>query len=147
MTKRELLQSKYEMACHNLLCYSANYGMTEPRAGFEKEWEKAVKECELLKIMLNEYPKENKELQFIGTVSSTNISFNKINQEQYIESLVISDRDYNNRMFSIDYKPGKELLTTYDTERHKRYDLNKNTEILFTINNFDQCITKWEWLE
>lgn len=61
MTKRELLEKYYGMACHNLLCYSANYGMTKPRAGYEEEFKKAEEECELLKEMISELPSTSSE--------------------------------------------------------------------------------------
>lgn len=37
MTKDELLRKYHDQECNNLLCYSANYGMTKPRAGYETE--------------------------------------------------------------------------------------------------------------
>jgi hypothetical protein len=54
MTKRQLFEKYYQMACHNLLCYSQNYLMTIPKPGYEKEWEEAKQECDLLESMLAE---------------------------------------------------------------------------------------------
>lgn len=55
MTKQDLLKKYYGRACHNLLCYSANYLMDRPKDGFEKEWEEAKAEVELLEeIMIRE---------------------------------------------------------------------------------------------
>ena len=36
----QILKEAIEMADHNLLCYSNNYMMSIPKAGYEKEWEK-----------------------------------------------------------------------------------------------------------
>jgi len=52
--KRALLQKHYEMACHNLLCYSRSYLMEQAKEGFEAEWKEAQAECELLQEMMVE---------------------------------------------------------------------------------------------
>jgi len=52
--KRDLLQKYYEMACHNLLCYSDSYLADKPIIGHENEWEEIKVECELLKEMIEE---------------------------------------------------------------------------------------------
>lgn len=145
MTKRKLLEKNYEMACHNLLCYSANYGMTEPKEGYEKEWLAAQEECQLLIEMINEYPDHQENFEFVGTISGWEGGFNKIKNENYIKSIIVQDKDGNKRLFNIDYQLGINILKNYDEERHERYDLNKNTDMVFTINNFSQMIIKWHW--
>jgi hypothetical protein len=55
MTRIELLKKYYDMACHNLLCYSRNYAMTVPKEGFEVEWKQVNEECELLQEMIKQY--------------------------------------------------------------------------------------------
>lgn len=35
------LSVELEMAYHNLLCYSKNYLMSEPKEGWEHEWQEA----------------------------------------------------------------------------------------------------------
>lgn len=52
MTEKELLKKYYDIASHNLLCYSANYFMDTPKNGFEKDWKEAKAECELLESMI-----------------------------------------------------------------------------------------------
>ncbi len=53
--KKRLLQKYYEMACHNLMCYSRNYLMElEQKEGFETEWKQANEECLLLQEMMDE---------------------------------------------------------------------------------------------
>lgn len=54
MTKRDVLQKAIEMANHNVFCYSANYLMTEPKAGYEKEHKEAVEELQILESILQE---------------------------------------------------------------------------------------------
>ncbi len=48
------LEEQLEMAMHNLLCYSKNYLMTEPKPGFEQEHQDAVQEVERLERLLNQ---------------------------------------------------------------------------------------------
>lgn len=54
MDKRELLQKYLDLASHNLLCYSRNYLMNEPKDGYENEWQQANEECKLLDEMKKE---------------------------------------------------------------------------------------------
>ena len=37
------------------------------------------------------------------------------------------------------------LIITYDNEKHERYDLNKNTDLVFKVDNFSQMITQYRW--
>lgn len=149
MKKRELLRKYQDLAANNLMCYSSSLSMTKSKEGFETEWEKAKTECELLKVMIDELPLEKHgdrcTFNFIGTVDSWRGNFSKVNKEHFMESLVVSDADGNVRMFEIDYEAGKELLRAYDEERHRRYDLGMNTDIVFTVRNSSQTVIKWEW--
>lgn len=54
MEKMDLLKKYLDMACHNLLCYSKNYAMSEPKEQFVQEWNEAQEEIELLKEMVKE---------------------------------------------------------------------------------------------
>jgi hypothetical protein len=65
--------------------------------------------------------------------------------KHFIESILVSDHDGNTRMFTMDYNEGKRLLGTYDTERHRRYDDVKDTDVVFKVANSFQCVSKWEW--
>lgn len=58
MTKKDLLNKYYDMACHNLFCYSKNYGMTEPKEGFEANWKEVQEEVQLLEAMIKEEEKK-----------------------------------------------------------------------------------------
>lgn len=55
MTKLEVLKECYEMACHNLLCYSDNYLMSCPKVGYMKEWENAKEKVSLLEEIIKDY--------------------------------------------------------------------------------------------
>ena len=54
VTRKDILKEAYQMACHNLFCYSKNYGMTIPKDGCEKEFEKHKSEVEVLQEWLKE---------------------------------------------------------------------------------------------
>lgn len=142
----ELLRKYYVMAEHNLFCYSKDYTTTEAKPHYEKQWKDAKREMEILEVMIKELPKENdEECMFIGSISSMNIEVSKINNESYIENLIILCKDNIRRMFKIDYFVGKELLESYDLERHKRYEKSIDTDMVFTVDNFSQKIIKWDW--
>lgn len=148
LTKRDLLQKHYDMAYHNLMCYSKNLAMDTAKEGFEEEWQNALNERDLLKEMINELPllyTNNQEFIVCGTVSSWSSVPSKANNENYMESLIISDREGNGRLFTIDYEVGKELMEVYDTERHNRYEKGLDADIVFTVSNFSQRVERWEW--
>jgi len=54
MTRESILKKALEMANHNLYCTSANYLMTEAKAGQEAEHAEYAAEAELLKAWLAE---------------------------------------------------------------------------------------------
>ena len=54
MTRLDILKREYQMACHNLYCYSANFLMTKPRDGMEKEWAEFNEEVEILTVWMKE---------------------------------------------------------------------------------------------
>jgi len=58
MTRKDVLKEAFQMACHNLLCYSKNYGMTIPREGYEKEFQKHKEEVAVLEEWLKEFNTE-----------------------------------------------------------------------------------------
>lgn len=49
MKREQFLRNRLEMASPNLMCYSANYSMTEPKEGFEAEYKEASEEVESFK--------------------------------------------------------------------------------------------------
>lgn len=48
MNEKKFINKCMDMACHNLLCYSANYAMTQPKKGYEKEWKEAQEEINII---------------------------------------------------------------------------------------------------
>lgn len=55
MTKLEsIIREKHEMACHNLLCYSATYGMDTPKAGLEVEFKAASQEVQEVEEVMDQ---------------------------------------------------------------------------------------------
>lgn len=59
MTKLDLLQEYYAMACHSLSCFSKDYAMDKPIEGCEEMWGRYRVKCELLKEMIVDYLCEN----------------------------------------------------------------------------------------
>lgn len=52
MDRISLLKKYLDQACHNCLCYSKNYAMTEPKDEYKKEWQEARQEIEMLEQMI-----------------------------------------------------------------------------------------------
>ncbi len=52
--KYNLLHKLKEQAWNNVLCYSANYTMTSPKDGYEKEWEAELNKAYILEEMIQE---------------------------------------------------------------------------------------------
>lgn len=70
MNRLQLFQEMYEMASHNLLCYSQNYLMTKPKLEYVEEWKNEKEKIDLLSEMIKEEKQKeqknnfNKDLQF-----------------------------------------------------------------------------------
>ncbi|PHJ38637.1 hypothetical protein P378_08715 [Desulforamulus profundi] len=58
MTRLDLFKKYHDMACHNLLCCSANYLMEKPKEGYKKEWNEARQEVEILEELIREQTQE-----------------------------------------------------------------------------------------
>lgn len=54
MTRVEILEKFYNISVHNLFCCSANYAMTKPRKGYEKDFQEANEIVECLSEMIEE---------------------------------------------------------------------------------------------
>jgi len=52
MTIIELLKDYYDREMNNVFCYSANWGMTVPKKGYEREWEDARERADVLRRTL-----------------------------------------------------------------------------------------------
>ena len=62
MNKLELLKEYYDMEANNVFAYSANYLMTIPRKGYEKEWQLANDKLTILTEIIKEYEAREKAL-------------------------------------------------------------------------------------
>jgi hypothetical protein len=49
-----ILKSAYDMACHNLLCYSKTYGMNTPKEGYNVQWQIEKTKVDVLEVWLKE---------------------------------------------------------------------------------------------
>lgn len=58
MEKTNLLKKYLDQASYNLLCYSRNYSMSEPKEGYEQQWQETQEEIVLLEDMIQEVDKE-----------------------------------------------------------------------------------------
>lgn len=57
----DYLKRQRDMATHSLFCYSANYAMTKPKEGYEEEWRKAGKDCELVEELIRIIDSDSKK--------------------------------------------------------------------------------------
>lgn len=73
MKREQFLRNRLEMASHNLMCYSADYSMTEPKEGFEAEYKEASEEVEMLQAWLKEFCPDRSDAmrEFIGHINGT----------------------------------------------------------------------------
>jgi hypothetical protein len=71
MTREMLLRNRLDMVSHNLLCCSANYLLSEPKPGMEKEFTEAAAEVEMIKAWLNEFHTTHTDStrEFIGHIA------------------------------------------------------------------------------
>lgn len=72
MKREQFLRNCLELTSHNLMCYSASYAMTEPKAGFEAEYKEASEEVEMLQAWLKEFRPDRSDAmrEFIGHINS-----------------------------------------------------------------------------
>lgn len=54
MNKQELLQNYYDMEMNNVFAYSANYLMSIPKKGYEREWLEARERADALLNLMKE---------------------------------------------------------------------------------------------
>ena len=52
MTRQEILQKLYDQAMNNVFAYSADYLMTTPKKGYEREFEEAQEIAAVLKTIM-----------------------------------------------------------------------------------------------
>lgn len=54
MTRLEFLQDIENMVNHNLLCYSKNYLMTEPKEQYKEQWQREQEKSKIVNQMIKE---------------------------------------------------------------------------------------------
>ena len=65
MNKLDLLKEFEGTLHHNLLCYSKNYLMNEPKDIFVKEWKETKEKIKLIKEIIRDEKERNGEIEFI----------------------------------------------------------------------------------
>lgn len=74
MSKRlEVLNGLLERSAHNLFCYSRNYAMTQPKNGYESEWNKAREECDVLDELILMERNDNKAAAIMVAVKEVKL--------------------------------------------------------------------------
>ncbi len=117
MTRLQLFEEVYGNCIHNLLCYSKDYLMTEPKEQFIKEWKIEMEKAELL----NEIVKE--ELLKEGG------NYMSFSQEQILKM-------YPDTRYYVRNSNGGLLAGTHDLESAKKYaERYKKDYLKDSLNN------------
>jgi hypothetical protein len=164
INKRSVLEEMKEMAWHNVLCYSGNYAMTEPKDGMREDWEKAVAKAKIIDCMLDELPihiqydevmKTRRYFRkYVGHIGAWSVSTTKTeNPHPYVSKLEfdlegfgVSDAD--NRILHINHQLGIDFLLSgqYDIDRHERYDEGKTAKLQIMVDNLGY-IQEMRWAD
>lgn len=88
LDRLELLQEMYNMATHNLLCYSKNCLMTKPNPNFEKEWNREQEKLETINEMIEEERNNN-----FHVYSSLYNLRNNIEERLHMDLAYLENRD------------------------------------------------------
>lgn len=102
MTRLYVLKKTYEMACHNLHCYSANLLMSQPIPGYEEPWTSCKKEVELLQEWIKELETQNEQknevLDLDHKVDKENAAIEgQVQEQQETASKVMSECEFNQK--------------------------------------------------
>ena len=82
----------------------------------------------------------SKYIEFTGKINSGSFS-------QHNAHFIIEGESGEHRLFEIvgGRERGEELMNESDIERHKRYDLEMDTNMVFTVHESGQYIVSWRW--
>lgn len=117
MNRLQLFQEIYNFYTYNLLCYSKNYLMEEPKEKFAQEWKTEKEKVELL----NEIIKEEKQKEGVEDMSFT--------QEQILKM-------YPDTQYYVRNSNGGLLAGTPDLKEAKKYAERYKKEYLQdSLNN------------
>lgn len=141
-TRRKYLKEALQMAEHNLFCYSKDYSMDEPKAGFNYEWGDAKEKVKLVEQMLNELPDAEGSCVFYGRVLDT-----KDNPFILFEISSPEKTSTNASIIQI-FKASTNIqpfLSTYFEEGKSRYETDKPDIVRVKVNK--GCIYTIEWVD
>lgn len=98
MGREELLERYIDLESHNLFCYSANYGMTEPKPGCEKEWHECKERLKGLEeirdfVKLHEIPEYIRDACIMNKIDITDKTVAEMRKE-----LLAKSKEYNRQM-------------------------------------------------
>ena len=164
INKQSVLEEMKEMAWHNVLCYSENYAMTEPKDGMREDWEKALAKAKIIDRMLDELPihiqydevmKMRRYLRkYVGHIGAWSSSITKTEDPHPYVSLVEFDLeksgsyDSDSRLLRINHQLGIDYILSgqYDIDRHKRYDEGKTATLQITVDSLG-IIQEMRWAD
>ena len=166
INKRTVLEEMRDMAWNNVLSYSANYAMTEPKDGMREEWEQAMVKAKIIDQMLDELPGHSQidkisnsrryYRKYIGYISGWSCSATRTeNPHPYIELVDFkvydpgsSVFDADTRLFHINHELGVGYIHSgqYDIDRHERYDDGKDSMVQITVDSLNY-IQEMRWAD
>jgi hypothetical protein len=150
-TREQILRDCFEMARHNLSCYSENGAWKASRSGCEEEYETAKQEIEILTAWLNEFPSTRLDAtrRFVGHINGWSRRRNLYGQA-YIEQVnfeVETGADYLNgdkRTFGINFHIGRKWMGGEDDPCGK-YDREKDHRdsryVVIEVNHINTIVS------
>jgi hypothetical protein len=161
ITRNDVLKEMNDMAWHNVLCYSANYAMTKPKAGSEAEWERAWAKAEIVDQMVKELPVRHDDRQtrctsyprtFVGRVNGWRCGADADGKpgdgtmEFSIENVGFILVDGDTRLFRLNDKCRDYLFNgRYKDDLQVRCDKGKGNLMRITANGV-KCV-QMEWAD
>lgn len=121
-TRRKYLQEQIQQEDHNLLCYSKNLLMTEPKVGYNNEWGNSKERVALVQQMLNEIPDSYGISTYVGRI----FSWFKTEDGKYLVKFEVSSPikslkpDSVYRIFFITEELYNKWFPIYESEFQKR---------------------------
>ena len=143
-TRRKFLQEQLLMQEHNLLCYSCNLLMAEPKRGYEYEWRGAKEKMQLITQMLNEMPDSHggcifygRVQQWVETDKGYFVCFEVCSPERSVTHAAIV------QYFKITEDSYREWIKKYEKEMESRR--TEDVPTLLKANVKKGCIYTLEW--
>jgi hypothetical protein len=157
INRNSILKEMQDMAWHNVLCYSKNYAMSEPRDGRRAEWERALAKAEIIEQMFDELPapyycEPHKctrcERKFTGFLDAGDWARWRLDfVEIQIAGVGGGAGDCDKRALFVGTECSEYLLSgRYEKERRARRDERKSELVRVTADR-DNRIQKIEWAD